>query len=621
MECRTAAITWYRFLLRPRTEAPASSLRSRAELFGATGRQRALALVVLCGLVGGSTACHDRPRPPAEQLTSADTKAPPPLPEVPAPPAAPAQPKRDEVKQPSREGSPKRAGARPSLGTNLEGIADWSPAWAFVDAQKRAREFISATPDTWSDERRLTLDQNRWPRAVAKGQIVRSLVFWGEGVSWPSGKYIVLYDGKGALSYEPQGKLLENRPGRQVVQADPDKGTFGYVITKSDKGDPIRNVRVLMPGGVCEGEQTEWCHEKLPCKGGKKCVPFEKSYRDQLFHPVFLDKIRPFGALRFMDWMATNESQERAWKDRPKPSDAQWRHGAPIEVMVALANRMNQDAWFTMPHAADDDYIRQFATYVREQLKPELKVYVEYSNEVWNGTFPQASYAQEQGKKLNLGQSDWEAQYRYYARRSTEINKIWAAVFAGKRERLVRVVAAQAANLGVAEGILQFEDTSKHVDALAIAPYFGDEYGAPESAGKWQDASVDQLMADLRTHSLPRSIEWIKAHAQLAAKHKIDLIAYEGGQHLVGVGEAMNNEKLNKLFDAANDDPRMKELYLEYLDAWRKEGGKLFMHFNDCGSQSKYGRWGALESLTQTRKQAPKYDALVTYIEKTPRWW
>lgn len=35
-----------------------------------------------------------------------------------------------------------------------------------------------------------------------------------------------------------------------------------------------------------------------------------------------------------------------------------------------------------MPHTADDEYVRKFATYVSENLRPDVNVYLEYSNEV-----------------------------------------------------------------------------------------------------------------------------------------------------------------------------------------------------------------------------------------------
>ncbi len=60
--------------------------------------------------------------------------------------------------------------------------------------------------------------------------------------------------------------------------------------------------------------------------------------------------------------------------------------GMPVEVMVKLANKLNVDPWFCLPHLCTDDYVTQFATYVRDHLNSNLVAYYELSNEVWNGS-------------------------------------------------------------------------------------------------------------------------------------------------------------------------------------------------------------------------------------------
>ncbi|MFY7905805.1 MAG: hypothetical protein ACOVO0_06655, partial [Burkholderiaceae bacterium] len=83
----------------------------------------------------------------------------------------------------------------------------------------------------------------------------------------------------------------------------------------------------------------------------------------------------------------------------------------------------------------------------------------------------------------------------------------------------------------------------------------------------------------------------------------------EGGQHLVGVGGPQNDAAINDLFDNANRDERMGSLYASMLGIWASSGGDVFAHFSDIGSQTRFGRWGALELPTQAN--SPKHDALV----------
>jgi len=185
----------------------------------------------------------------------------------------------------------------------------------------------------------------------------------------------------------------------------------------------------------------------------------------------------------------------------------------------------------------------------------------------------------------------------------------------------VRVMGSQAANSWVSEQVLGFEDAALSTDALAIAPYFGGYLGGTDEESRVQAMSVDDLVAELDGTALPDAAAWMQAQAATAATFEVDLVAYEGGQHLAGVGGVENNETINALFDAVNRDPRMRDLYLAYLETWHEAGGKFFVNFTSCGRYSKWGRWGSLEYLSQPRAEAPKYDALQTFIETTPIWW
>ena len=135
-----------------------------------------------------------------------------------------------------------------------------------------------------------------------------------------------------------------------------------------------------------------------------------------------------------------------------------------------------------------------------------------------------------------------------------------------------------------------------------------------------QGMGLADLMKRLEA-SVDESLVWVKEAQQITARHKVQLIAYEGGQHLVGIGAVAQDAHVNALFDAANVAAGMKGLYLRYLQGWKANGGGLFVHFTSTMRNSKYGRWGSTESMEQPRAEAPKYDALMTFIESTPRWY
>jgi hypothetical protein len=267
--------------------------------------------------------------------------------------------------------------------------------------------------------------------------------------------------------------------------------------------------------------------------------------------------------------------------------------------------------------------VRQFAAAVKQSLDPSLRVYVEYSNEVWNGIFEQHRYAEEQAKKLALGPKEraWEGAAMFYTRRSVEIFRIWEEVFGG-REHLVRVISWQAAggSYWTDNMLLAQPGIAKNCDALAIAPYISfmpspdSKSLKPDEVAKW---SVNQLLGRVETSALPECIGWMKTQKAVADKYGLKLVCYEAGQHLVGVGGGENNENLTRLLIAANNDPRMGGIYTKYLDAWRDLGGDLMCIFSSVTASSKWGSWGLLEGADQT--SSPKFDAVTQWNQQHSR--
>ncbi|MFN8372814.1 MAG: hypothetical protein U0694_08050 [Anaerolineae bacterium] len=484
------------------------------------------------------------------------------------------------------------------LGINLAGIADWATEHPFVDVFKTARTWISQRDGAeWGQGGELALTPEGWVAALDEGQYAETLMFsadvtMAEGLD---GQYTILYDGEGALAFRGSNvTVVSEEAGRMVVEVRATQGAVFLQIVETNADNPLRNIHFLMPGT-------------------------EATYETQPFNPVFLERISRFTALRFMDWMGTNNSPISAWADRPLPSDATfaWR-GVPVETMVLLANTVHADAWFNMPHSATDEYVREFATYVRDHLDADLKAYIEYSNETWNGQFQQANYVVEQGLSLNLAEGDafWSG-LRYHSQRAVEMFAIWEEVFGGTA-RLVRVLASQAGNAWTGEQVADFQGAAEHADALTIAPYFScDDPGNPSTADQIAaltvDALLDRQMANVQEGGC--AYQYMVDNLSVAQQYGLELVAYEGGQHLAGYGGAENNQALTDLFIAANRHPRMTEIYLTYLRAWQALGGGVFMAFTDAAQPSMFGSWGALEYIRQDPADAPKYQALMMFID------
>lgn len=483
-----------------------------------------------------------------------------------------------------------------SVGINLSAIVDWTTAHPFVDVFKTARTWIPQKRGAgWGEGGDLALTPEGWVASLAQGQYAETLVFSAEPAldAGMDGDYALLYDGDGDFTFSGNATVKTSAQGRIELGLRPSQGAVFLQLLRTNPADPARNIRLIM-------------------------AEYESTYASAPFNPRFLEVIRPFGALRFMDWMNTNHEPPHIADNRPLPTDYTyaWR-GVPAEVMVQLANTLNADAWFTMPHNATDDYVRAFATVVRDTLAPDLRAYVEYSNETWNGQFIQARYVVDMGLASGLGNGDafW-AGLQYHSQRAVEMFRIWEDVFGGT-SRLVRVLSSQAANAWTGEQVLEFNQAYQHVDALSIAPYFScDDPANPNNVASTLANGVDALLAQqLKNVQVGGcAYAYITDNLALARDYGVTLLAYEGGQHLSGYFGTENNDALTELFIAANRHPMMKDVYLAYFEAWYSLGDGTFMVFADITAPSRFGSWGLLEAVTQDVSTAPKYQAVLEVI-------
>jgi hypothetical protein len=182
-----------------------------------------------------------------------------------------------------------------------------------------------------------------------------------------------------------------------VVTGGPFKATQAHtgtvpLITASSAGDPVRDVRLVMPDrpGQNDGFAAAYQANANPAFF--------------LWNPDFVASLKGFSPLRLMDTMGTNGSGVVNWSDRlparPAPGLEYARGGIPYEWWVQLANQCGSDVWVNVPHLATDAYVTSFANFLLANLSPHLKVYVEYSNECWNtasGTIVQREHCETQG--------------------------------------------------------------------------------------------------------------------------------------------------------------------------------------------------------------------------------
>ncbi|QQE12538.1 hypothetical protein JD969_03455 [Planctomycetota bacterium] len=439
----------------------------------------------------------------------------------------------------------------------------------------------------WSDERLPS-------RHPFLGMNLSSVTFWSDAWVWANvfrqasyrrmeGDWKV-YEALTDSRSVPQGNFTIEFDGEGEVTLQ--KRDNGLVIRT--KGE-VENVRVWAP----------------------LCGPGQK-YDGSTFHPLFLERLKPFSVVRFMDWQLTNNSSLVSW-DQQTSEDEVHQSDRPIapEHMIDLANTLKFNPWFCMPHQADDEFVRKFAEMCRDRLDPNLKVYVEYSNEVWNGAFQQYHWISSKGK-ANPAYSSvdenkrWLFQWAYEAGRDFDI---WSEVFAGQEDRLVRVFAGQEGNPWIAEMVLY--ELNGRLDALASTAYFG--------AHVQNAASKDELLA-LAVLDMHNRKDARAAHKQLAQTwsnktgRDITYISYEAGQHLTSREDAVTSMMIS-----VQNTTGMYHALIENMKTFEASGGSLYMAYSNVYRPGKWGSWGHLDYQDQPLEDAVKYRALIDYLNSDSR--
>ncbi len=539
----------------------------------------------------------------------------------------------------------------PTLGTNLTWLRPNTGEWPFVDAFKTSLPWVPvqlfgcfACPEAGA----LDLDDNGWVRSLDAsvpngGQAAVALLFLQAVDMYPAGQYTVLYDGTGSFDYGGSATLVSSQPGRDVIDVDPSNPEPLTITLYQTGPDYARNIRVIMPGGVCSDDAFAACSSDADCGG--TCDLFTDNYASQIFHPTFLNNARRFDVIRVMDWLETNQAEHVDYTDYPTLADAHWPM-APLRIIAELGNRLDADLWVTVPHTADNSFIELLATTLRDYLHPLLKVFVQYSGEIWNPDYDQFAYATQAGcdlfTALAAGCADdadpgngidceghpwpqWNysceiARQQYASRRSVDVFDRFEWVF-GDTSRLVRVMASQSGNTWLHGGLLGFEDAYRQVDAFATGAYFGWELGGdPQTA----NLNLDQLFQVLETQEVPATIDAMAADQGflrgVPEYASIPMIFYEGGQGLVTWGAVEADPALQlavgDLYEAANGDDRMGDLYDQLLAGWRQQGGgNLLLHYSNVHIFRPWNSYGALTHQDQPHCDSPKYRALVRFID------
>ena len=331
--------------------------------------------------------------------------------------------------------------------------------------------------------------------------------------------------------------------------------------------------------------------------------------RSELFSPEFINSLKPYGVLRFLDWSAANANPKTMkWADRTLPGSIYQSRpqGPALEHIVALSNKLSVEPWVNVPWNADDEYITRMAQLMHDGIPSNRRVYVELSNEVWNYGFGVARQAESEGLARKLSDNGFMANLRRYAERTGEVMRIWSKVFADRPGQLVRVAATQHDNPWTAEIVMTAPGLADNIDALATAPYFGHSFFDGARAKVTDTVS---LMNDLAGDSGKVLANQGEANAAWAKKYGKRYIAYEAGQHVIEAGG------LSRI-TAINRSNMMYDIYVNYITDWKARFNDTMVLYSATHPISSYGAWGLREYVGQPLSETPKLRAAIAMGRK-----
>lgn len=465
------------------------------------------------------------------------------------------------------------------LGSNVNTINWWDGSRPFANMIYGTGWSMQNT-NPWSgamDVPAADLDANGWVKSVPAGyRVMRGL-----SVPLTGGDFICRFQGNGTISVTGPVSNVTTGAGFTaftITSTYPNPQSVGLTYYV-DPTNYIRNI---------------------------DCREASASTTD-LLAPEFVSAMSGFKVIRFMKWQpATEGNYAVTWATRNKPGDADYtkNDGVPVEVMVATANQLNADPWFTIPWNADDDYITRFATYVRDNLAPGRQAYVEVSNEVWNPGY--AVWVQAKNEAIAEGLKSAEdgvtpvtnGSGERYAEKTRQVMAIWSTVFAGQMSRTVRVFSWQHVNPYWSNLLLKYQNAYQSVDALATAPYPG-----------WDITSSmteDQIMTALPS-KVTDQVNFGVQQKTIAQNLGLRYVTYEGGQSVVLPNDLTLEAQVQK-------DPRMGTIYQQFLTAWQSQIGDTLTLFALTGPISQYGSWGMSEYDGQPLTQTPKMQAVKAFM-------
>ncbi|OJU89711.1 MAG: hypothetical protein BGO13_10625 [Burkholderiales bacterium 66-5] len=499
---------------------------------------------------------------------------------------------------------------------NLPMLSYWDRSFAMADVVRQAR-FVDTSWGT-----------NTNPDATGAPGVDFRLVFNAATIG--AGTYKLIFTGKADLSL---GGVPGGQVRNQAYDATSNRSTADVVLPQNVTGNTWLTF-----------ENTRRTAASTGANGVTQVHLWRPGYATDgsvIFTSEFITAMRKVQILRAMDMTSTNTNPTAHWSERTRPDFIGMTEdkGQSWELLAQLANASGRDLWINVPVKADDDFIVRLAQlfrygsdgvnpYTSEQANPlypplrsDLKLYVEYGNEIWNfsGGFYGFGWAKAMSDAVRFDTShpiardvpgEWLALQRFIAWRSATISKTFRSVWGdgAMMSRVRPILAAQAGNANgyLSSGLIwaegEYGDVSKIWWGGGGASYYDSTVAPSDTHAATMQGYFDGLPDADFANRIKVDTTWLKGYG-------LHHVSYEGGPEPGGsalgsgaAGDALSN--------AYNTDPRMPGRMAAAYDLWQANGGEVLLYYNYSGMGAPWWFIDGTKNLTVSDTTSPKLQFL-----------
>lgn len=530
-----------------------------------------------------------------------------------------------------------------AIGFNRDDCEFDSTDFAFVDLMQMSGE--TSSPYGWDTVDDGTFGANTgtitdfvnvdgWPKVTIPFDGGDGLAVLRKRFRSPTtGLHTVLFDGAGTLVFTGAASATVTTSGSTINITAADTDVI-VDLTVTNVSTLIKNIKCILPG-------------------------HEATYATAPYYPNATTKMAAIAragqrtVFRAMNWRRTNGDKptsplnETTWDRRSTLT----KHtqgssfGVAWEHCARVATAIGGDLWVNIPHQASEAYVRSLAQLLLGEMSSTASLWVEVSNEVWNGSFDAKAHFETLGNTAGFTGTATVKGRKQYCKSSAEFFDIflteWGEVNSG---RLYFVLGTQASSTAVTDNLMDYIEEvtldsiplnphGTRIHACALAPYAGlhtstgDRFGDDGVDEGWYltDSPVAGAMRIPETYrplaftNIDNQVASLAVYAATASKPYTSIIpvAYEAGFNLISSGANSGNSNLTTFIQQVSDTPAMALITLGYINGWHNRGGKLMCWFTLCGARTGTNSYGALNHIDGVATSFPQYRALTGGGTKT----